>query len=439
MRIDAIIIGERYRHKMGDIDGLAQSIAEVGLLHPIVVTPDGHLIAGARRTEACKRLGWTDIPATVVDLDDIMRGETAENVHRKDFTPTEAVAIGRALDAYVATPVGRPPEEMVQNLHHLEQGKTRDKVGAEVGMSGFTYDKAKAVVSAAEREPEKFGDLPEMMDAKSVDRAYKELRTRERKALLDEAGAQDVPPENTGYPVRYGDVWQAGEHLVICGDCGDPAIMAYATDIHMILNDPPYGMGLDTDYSKLPSTREEGNRTYAPIIGDDRPFAYDTFGVSAREEFWFGADYYAKTLPDGGSWLVWDKRVDEKFDAMIGSAFELIWSKTRHKREIIRCNMTLFSGDPEARNKAHPTQKPTRVIAWIIERYSSPGDRVLDMYLGSGTTLIVCERLQRRCLGIEIAPEHVAIALARWAQESGGIPERIGRLELTQKRGIMGA
>jgi ParB family chromosome partitioning protein len=83
---------------MGDIEGLARSIDEIGLLHPVVVRPDGTLVAGERRIKACLLLGWQDIPVTVVDLDAIIRGECDENQKRKDWTPTEAVAIAKELE-----------------------------------------------------------------------------------------------------------------------------------------------------------------------------------------------------------------------------------------------------------------------------------------------------------------------------------------------------
>jgi ParB-like nuclease domain len=72
MEISAIKIGQRHRQDMGDIEGLAQSIAEIGLLHPIVVTPSGKLIAGARRIQAFRKLGRSAIPATVIDLTKIL-------------------------------------------------------------------------------------------------------------------------------------------------------------------------------------------------------------------------------------------------------------------------------------------------------------------------------------------------------------------------------
>jgi hypothetical protein len=78
---------------LGDLAGLAASIADLGLLHPIVINSAGELFAGERRL-----LGWKAVPATVIDLDAIVKGEFAENAHRKDFLPSEIDAIRRALE-----------------------------------------------------------------------------------------------------------------------------------------------------------------------------------------------------------------------------------------------------------------------------------------------------------------------------------------------------
>src|SRR5262249_36494954 len=98
LSIGKIVVSGRHRRDMGDIAGLAASMAELALLHPVVVRPDGALIAGERRLRAAALLGWAEIPAIVVDLDNIARGEFAENAIRKDFTLSEAVAIKRALE-----------------------------------------------------------------------------------------------------------------------------------------------------------------------------------------------------------------------------------------------------------------------------------------------------------------------------------------------------
>src|SRR4051794_740250 len=96
--ITDVLVGARHRRDLGDIDELARSIAEIGLLHPIVIRPDGTLIAGARRLAACKVLGWENIPVNVVDLAEIARGEFAENAYRKGFLPSEIYEIWRGLE-----------------------------------------------------------------------------------------------------------------------------------------------------------------------------------------------------------------------------------------------------------------------------------------------------------------------------------------------------
>src|ERR1035441_8868581 len=96
--IDQIEVGFRYRKDLGDLRALADSIAEVGLLHPVVVTSSGRLIAGQRGLQACRQLGWTEIPVTVVDLLQAARGEAHENFVRKDLLPSEIVALKRAIE-----------------------------------------------------------------------------------------------------------------------------------------------------------------------------------------------------------------------------------------------------------------------------------------------------------------------------------------------------
>jgi ParB-like nuclease domain len=96
--ISRIKVRSRYRKNLGDIQSLAASIQEVGLLHPIVVRRNNRLIAGERRLQACKLLGWKNVPVRVIDIDQIVRGEFAENAFRMDFLPSEVDAIRRALE-----------------------------------------------------------------------------------------------------------------------------------------------------------------------------------------------------------------------------------------------------------------------------------------------------------------------------------------------------
>jgi N6-adenosine-specific RNA methylase IME4/ParB-like chromosome segregation protein Spo0J len=225
MSVTEIIVGNRHRRALGDIDALAASIRDVGLLQPLVLTPDHRLVAGARRLAAVKALGWVKVPVRVAEgLDDavlLLRAERDENTCRKDFTPSEAVDISEALEelereaaekrkratqakpgegkvggqsAAPNAPRSEPGEEQASGAGKLpapEKGDTRDRVAEAVGMSGRTYEKAKAVVEAARKNPEKYGKLKEQMDRSGkVNGAFKRLQVA-RKA---EAIAAEPPP-----------------------------------------------------------------------------------------------------------------------------------------------------------------------------------------------------------------------------------------------------
>jgi DNA adenine methylase len=223
--LTAIHVGTRHRRDLGDLDGLARSMDAIGLLHPIVVTPASELIAGRRRLEAARRLGWPEIPVRVIDLAEIVRGEFAENAHRKDFTPSEAVAIGLALEALereqarerqgtrtdLPGPSGKFPEG--------SRGQTRDKVASAVGMSGRTYERARAIVEAARQEPDKYADLQKHMDRTGkVNGVHRRLVSRRQAEQI----AQEPPPPPAGtfrvlvadppwpYDKRPGDPTQRG-------------------------------------------------------------------------------------------------------------------------------------------------------------------------------------------------------------------------------------
>ena len=198
MKISDVVVGPRYRRELGDIASLADSIAEVGLLHPIVVRPDGMLIAGRRRLTACQQLGWDEIPATEVDLDEILRGELAENVARKDFLPTEIDAIRRALE-----PLERAAAAKRMTLGKIsigsKTGTVRDRIGALVGISGKQLDKIAHVVKAAEEEPERYGHLvAEMDDGGSVDGIFRRLKVSRQAGII----RQEPPPLPGNGPYR---------------------------------------------------------------------------------------------------------------------------------------------------------------------------------------------------------------------------------------------
>lgn len=143
----------RFRKDFGDIDSLAASIAELGLLQPIGVDSSYRLVFGERRLRACQALGWEKIPARTVHLDSILKGELAENEFRKDFTHSERVAIGEAIEQELEGRVGRPAAETKENFPELPQGQTRDLAAKAAGFgNGKTYEQAKKVTNEAAPE-----------------------------------------------------------------------------------------------------------------------------------------------------------------------------------------------------------------------------------------------------------------------------------------------
>lgn len=192
--LDSVVVGDRCRRDLGDIDSLAASIRERQLLQPLVVTDGNVLVAGYRRLQAVRQLGWESVPVRVIaGIDDAMsllQAERDENTQRKYFTPLEMVDMGRRLEAlekpkakqrqqqHGKTAPGRS-KDTSGNLPELSDGQTRDKVAEALGVGARTYEKAKAVAEAAEQDPEQFGDLAEAMEKSGkVDPAYRKLQER---------------------------------------------------------------------------------------------------------------------------------------------------------------------------------------------------------------------------------------------------------------------
>ena len=114
-KISEIKINNRFRKDYGDIESLAKSIEEIGLLHPIVINSDFELVCGGRRVEAMRLLGREEIAARIIDIESVILGEYAENEVRKDFTDSERVAIGRAIEESLGNRQGQRTD-----LRHVE-------------------------------------------------------------------------------------------------------------------------------------------------------------------------------------------------------------------------------------------------------------------------------------------------------------------------------
>lgn len=198
---NSIKVGDRVRRDMGDVDALAESIRAVGLLHAPIVTPSMHLLAGERRLEAIKRLGWETVPVRVVEsaksLADELAIEGDENTCRKDFTPSEAAvlrekradALRKLAEANQKATQAKKGERVgPSKLDTPTVGATRKAAAVGTGFSGTTLDKVDQVRAATTSPNPAIAKaaaeaLDEIESTGKVDRAFKKVAATEQEAL----------------------------------------------------------------------------------------------------------------------------------------------------------------------------------------------------------------------------------------------------------------
>jgi len=257
----------------------------------------------------------------------------------------------------------------------------------------------------------------------------KELEAEEDDFAIPEGGIET--------DIVLGDLFEIGEHRLLCGDSTDSDSVARLMDgekADMVFTDPPYGMKLDADYSSMKSEIFKGGiggKKYDNVKGDHDDFTDELINTifacfnDCKEIFIWGADYFAELLPNknDGSWIVWDKRAndtddiksDESSDKMYGSCFELCWSKSKHKREIARVKWAGIFGmsSQDTKGRIHPTQKPIELANWFFKKWGKENDLVADIFLGSGSTMVASHQLKRKCYGMELDPKYCQVIIDR--------------------------
>lgn len=245
-------------------------------------------------------------------------------------------------------------------------------------------------------------------------------------------------PEKLKSRVKLGEIWQLGEHRLMCGDStnkDDVARLMNKEKAHMVFTDPPYGMKLNTDYSNMKGNGRKGKK-YDRVVGDNEDFSpdlintiFENFGY-CNEIFLWGVDYYFDLIENfkDGNLIVWDKTLKENGDAGYNSEFELLWTKNKHKKEVIHFNWFRFFGltSQDVKTRIHPTQKPLEVISPFLEKYSKGKNIIVDIYGGSGSTLIACEQLNRKCYMMELTEHYCDVIINRWETLTGRKAVKIG-------------
>jgi site-specific DNA-methyltransferase (adenine-specific) len=236
---------------------------------------------------------------------------------------------------------------------------------------------------------------------------------------------EDDPPDESEaesfrekWGVESGQMWELGEHRVLCGDCTDNELIARlisGEDIDLCLTDPPYGI----DYGAGGFSGTHGWVKREIVEWDSQRPSKKIFDIIielSKDQIIWGGNYFTDYLPPRMRWLIWDKG-QRNFSL---ADCELAWTSSQKASRVF----TFSRAEALKDKKQHPTQKPIALMEWCLDKYQE-ANIILDVFLGSGTTLIACENLRRKCRGIEISPEYVAITIERWNRLTGKTPTLI--------------
>jgi len=220
----------------------------------------------------------------------------------------------------------------------------------------------------------------------------------------------EVPEEPES---KLGQVYQLGRHRLMCGSSIDKEEVKTLVDgnvMDLVFTDPPYGMNAVSKSGVLSATYG------TDIMNDDNnDVAVESFILSQElfggsKQVWWGANYYSHGLPDSECWIVWDKNNggSDQTDA------ELAWTNFR---SVVR----MFTLASEKTNRVHPTQKPVKLIADIFDKFDKENtfNHVVDLFGGSGSTLMACEQTNKTCYTMELDPKYVDVIINRWEEYTG--------------------
>ncbi|MGD0020261.1 MAG: site-specific DNA-methyltransferase [Candidatus Limnocylindrales bacterium] len=378
-----------------ELHSLERSLRQFGFVQPVLARrEDGTVIGGHQRLVAARRLGLTTVPVAWLDL----------SVER-------ARLLSLALDRIRGT----WDEQLLARL--LADLQTSPSV--DLSLSGFREDEV--------------ADL------------LRSLETREKRERPEDFDLEAALEEATRAPrTQPGELWALGEHRLLVGDATKPEDVERvltARRAGMVFTDPPYNVSIgDHGGHQMGSRRRRiANDSMDPIAWETFVRAWARTLVATVD----GALYVcmsSKEMPlvsrvlaeEGGHWsdtLIWAKDRFVLGRADYQRAYEPIWYGWREGASHHWCG-DRDQGDVWqvarcADAPLHPTMKPLPLMERAISNSSREGDLVLDPFLGSGSTLIACERTGRVCAGIEIDPIYAEVAVRRWERFSGLEAERL--------------
>jgi len=216
-----------------------------------------------------------------------------------------------------------------------------------------------------------------------------------------------------------GDVWLLGKHRLMCGDSTSiDAVEKLMNELkpNAVFTDPPYGIGLDKENQKIGKSQ-----AYGAVLNDhSNQTAKDAFALcksmGVSELYFWGANHYSSCLPDSSCWIVWDKQGGK---SVTYADCELCYTNIDKPVRMFTHIWDGFRRDSEKGTKrVHPNQKPVKLFVDIWKKFNI-GQVVLDLFGGSGSTVIAAEVTNRVCYMIELSPKYCDVIVQRWQEFTG--------------------
>jgi DNA modification methylase len=382
-----------------ELDALERSMRTFGVVQPVLARREGGtVIGGHQRLVAARRLGMATVPVIWLDLDQ----------ERSRLLNLALNRIGGTWD-----------EQLLARL----LGDLALVPALDLSLSGFADDEIAATLKRLDAREKK--ERPESFD---LDEAYEEATRQPRTAA--------------------GDLWALGDHRLLCGDATDPDAIARALDgkpATMLFTDPPWNVAIGKDSNPR-------HRQRRGLVNDDlspEDFASFLASFASAVSPHLAGDVYVvlgasewptldRVLRDAGfHWsatIIWVKDAFVLGRSRFHRRYEPLWygwkqdgsSSYQGRRDLD----DVWEVPRPRRSKHHPTMKPVALVERAIEASSAAGDRVLDPFGGSGSTLIAAERTGRAASLVELDPRFCDVILARWEAFTGERAERVSAIEL---------
>jgi DNA modification methylase len=361
------------------IEKVAMSIKEYGFRQPIVVDTNRIIVVGHTRYRASKKLGLKEVPITI-----------AENLTQ------EQINAYRIAD-------NRTNEEAEWDLELLKtEIKELELADFNLDLTGFDEDQ------------------------------LNNMLFEEKQGLTDEDEVPEAPEE----PItKLGDIWKLGKHKLICGDStilNNYEKLFNENKADLLMTDPPYNVDYEgKTKDKLTIQNDSKNDD------DFLQFLTDAFNNCAIHlklgcsfyifhSDWYGLEFRQSIKNSDLELkqnLIWAK------NSMVMGRQDYQWQHepclygwkrgASHSWYSDRKQTTIIKYDRPSKSKLHPTMKPVGLVEYLIKNSSKQEDIILDPFLGSGTTLMACEKQGRICYGVELDPKYCDVIVKRWEEFTG--------------------